>query len=251
MNLEGKVVLITGGNSGIGRATAVLFVKDGAKVVVAGRRTKEGSETIEALKREGGDALFVRADVTIEEDVKSLLASVIEKYGRLDVAFNNAGTEGIIGPLTEALVSTYESVMDANVKGVFLSMKYQIPGMLKNGGGSIINVSSIAGLIGMAGASLYVASKHAVLGLTRAAALEYAKQGIRVNAVSPGSVQTDMLDRFTGQNPEVKNYLAGLHPMGRIAAPEEIAAAVLWLASPASSFVTGQSLTVDGGFTAQ
>jgi NAD(P)-dependent dehydrogenase (short-subunit alcohol dehydrogenase family) len=247
---ENKVVLITGGTSGIGRVTAVAFAKEGAKVVVSGRRKAEGAETVTLVEKAGGQGLFVQADVTDEEQVKKLVQTTVDHFGRLDIAFNNAGVEGV-APLTEATVAQYDQIFNINVKGVFLSLKYEIPAMLKNGGGAIVNTSSIAGTVGMAGAGLYIASKHAVNGLTKTAALEVAKQGIRVNSVSPAAIQTDMLDRFLGDEEQAKKkeYFAGLHPIGRIGKPEEIASAVLYLSSPGASFITGHDLLVDGGFT--
>lgn len=250
-NLKGKVALITGGGSGIGRAAALELARHGVKVAVAGRRENEGRETVRMIKDAGGEALFVRTDVTREEDVRALVNRTVEAFGRLDIAFNNAGTEGKLGPILEQSIADFDAVMNANVKGVFLSMKYEIPQMVKNGGGSIVNNASIAGLIGFPGASIYVASKHAVLGLTKTAALEFGRQGVRINAVSPAAIETDMFSRFTANDEETKKRLANLHPIGRVGKPEEIASAVAWLASDASSFVTGQSITVDGGFTAQ
>jgi NAD(P)-dependent dehydrogenase (short-subunit alcohol dehydrogenase family) len=247
---ENKVVLITGGTSGIGRVTAVAFAREGAKVVVSGRRKAEGAETVTLVEKAGGEGLFVQADVSDEEQVKKLVQTTVDHFGRLDIAFNNAGIESV-SPLTEATVAQYEQVFNINVKGVFLSMKYEIPAMLKTGGGSIVNTSSIAGTVGMAGAGIYIASKHAVNGLSKTAALEVAKQGIRVNMVSPAAIQTDMLDRFIGDEKaeEKKAYFAGLHPVGRVGTSEEVASAVLYLSSPGASFITGHDLLVDGGFT--
>ncbi len=251
--MEDKVALITGGGSGIGRAAAIALAAAGAKVAVSGRRKAEGLETVAQIQQRGGQALFVQGDVSNEQDVERMVAKTVETYGRLDVAFNNAGVEGEVGkPTHEQSISNYRTVMEINVLGVLLAMKYQIQAMLKNGGGAIVNNASVGGLIGFPGASVYVASKHAVLGLTKTAALEYAKQGIRINAVSPGGIQTPMLNRFTGgQGTDFFNQLAAMHPVGRLGQPEEIAQAVLWLCSDQASFVTGQSLAADGGWTAQ
>lgn len=243
---------MTGGTSGIGRATALAFAREGARVVVSGRREKEGTETVNAIRKAGGDARFVRADVSDEGDVRALVDETVKAYGRLDIAFNNAGVEETIAPLTEKSVEVFDQVMAVNVRGVWLSMKHQIPAMKRSGGGSIVNTSSIAGIIGFGGAAAYTASKHAVAGLTRAVAMENAKEKIRVNAVAPAAIQTDMFDRFTGgEGTDTFRYLEGLHPVGRVGRPEEVAAAVVWLASDESSFVTGQNVPIDGGFTAQ
>ena len=248
-----KVALVTGGTSGIGSATALAFARAGAKVVVSGRREKEGGEVVALIKQNGGEALFVKTDVSREAAVAALVERTLSTYGRLDAAFNNAGIEGDTGKLThEQSVENYRAVMDINVLGVVLSMKHEVLAMSKNGGGTIVNTASIGGLVGFPGASVYVASKHAVLGLTKSAALEYATQGIRVNAVSPGAIVTPMLDRFTGGlHSDFSKQLESLHPIGRLGKAEEIAEAVLWLCSDRSSFVTGQSLAVDGGFTAK
>lgn len=250
---ENKVVLVTGGSTGIGRASALAFANAGAKVVISGRREKEGFETVALIKTSGGQGTFIRADMTRESEVELLVAQTISTYGRLDAAFNNAGIEGEVGKQThEQSLANYRAVMDTNVLGVLLAMKHEIGAMLKNGGGAIVNNASVGGLIGFPGVSVYVASKHAVLGLTKTAALEYAKQGIRVNAVSPGGIETPMLHRFTGgPGTEFFNQLAGMHPVGRLGRPEEIAEAVVWLCSDKASFVTGVSLTADGGWTAQ
>jgi NAD(P)-dependent dehydrogenase (short-subunit alcohol dehydrogenase family) len=246
-----KVALVTGGTSGIGRSAAIAFAQAGAKVVVAGRRQTEGEETVQAIRAHGGEAIFVTTDVAKAADVQTLVEKVIAQYGRLDIAFNNAGVEQEPTPITDQTEATYDQVMDINVKGVWLSMKHEIPAMLKNGGGAIINTSSIAGLVGFAGPSIYIASKHAVEGLTKSIALEYAKAGIRVNAVSPGPIETAMFDRFASQNPAAGEYFKSAVPMGRVGQAEEVVNAVLWLASDAASYVTGQSLAVDGGFVAQ
>jgi len=249
--LSGKAALVIGGTSGIGRATALAFAREGAQVVVSGRRTSEGQAVAEEIRARGGKAVFVPADATQEHDVRALVENAISVHGRLDIAFNNAGNEGTPGPLTERDNADYDKVMDANVRSTFLAMKHELAHMIANGGGTIVNTASTAAHIGFAGAALYTASKHAVLGMTKAAALEVAQAGVRVNAVSPGAVDTDLLDRFTGGSADVKQFLSTLHPIGRIARPEEIAEAVVWLCADASSFVTGQTITVDGGQTAQ
>ena len=249
-SFQDKVVLVTGGTSGIGRATALAFARAGAKVVIAGRRESEGQAVVSEIKSAGGKALFVRADVAHEAEVKALVDQTVATYGRLDVAFNNAGVEWL-GSLTEASEADYRRTFDTNVWSIVTSLKYEVPAMLKNGGGSIINTSSIAGHLGFAGASIYVASKHAVEGLTKTAALEFAKQGIRVNAVAPAAIETAMVDRFVGAEGEQREGLASMHPIGRMGRVEEISGAVLFLASDAASFITGESLKIDGGFTAQ
>ncbi len=251
---QNKVVLITGGTSGIGRATAIAFGREGAHVVVSGRRKAEGAETVALLEKAGGKGLFVQADVSDEAQVKALVDTTVKEFGRLDIAFNNAGTEGHPKPTVEATVAEYQQVFDINVKGVFLSMKYEIPALLKTGGGSIINTSSVVGRIGMPGAPLYIASKHAVNGLSKTAALELAQSNIRVNIVSPGGIETEMLQRFAGA-PEAasdtRKFLLSQHPIGRLGTSEEIAEAVLFLSSPGASFVTGFDFVIDGGWTAK
>lgn len=249
---SGKVVLVTGGTSGIGKATALAFAKEGAKVVVSGRREAEGTAVVADIKKTGGEAAFVQADVAKEADIKRLVDETVRTYGRLDVAFNNAGVEWMGGTVADATEADYRRVFDINVWGVLAAMKHEIPVMLKTGGGAIINTSSIAGHVGMGGASIYIASKHAVEGLTKTAALEYAKQGVRVTAVAPAAIATDMIDRFTGgKDSDTSKQLAAMHPVGRMGRPEEVAAAVLYLGSDKAKFVTGISLPVDGGFLAQ
>ena len=244
---ENKVALITGGSSGMGRATAIAFAREGAKVVVAARRVKKGEETVSLIKEAGSDGIFVKTDVTVEEEVQALIEKTIATYGRLDCAFNNAGV-GIGGLLTETTVDIYEKVFDVNVKGVLLCMKYEILQMLKNGGGSIVNNSSVAGLIGVEQLSAYVASKHSVVGLTKAAALEMAKSNIRVNAVCPGVIETDMSRPFF-EVPFYKKLIENI-PLVRVGQVEEVASAVVYFCSDKASFITGQCLAIDGGFMA-
>jgi NAD(P)-dependent dehydrogenase (short-subunit alcohol dehydrogenase family) len=250
-SFEGKVALITGGTSGIGRVAAIAFAKEGARVVVTGRREKEGAETVQLIKSDGGEGFFIKSDVSKEADVKEMVEKVMQAYGHLNYAFNNAGIEQLPTPFAEQAEETFDQIMNINVKGVWLSMKYEIPEMLKNGGGAIVNCASIAGLIGFPGIPIYIASKHAVLGLTKSVALEYAKSGIRINAVSPAAIETDMFERFVKGDEGVREYLKAMHPIGRSGKPEEIASAVLYLCSDGASFITGQSLAVDGGFTVQ
>ena len=245
-----KIVLVTGGTSGIGKATGLAFAEAGAKVVITGRREKEGADVAAEITKTGGTAAFVRADVAKDADVVKAIDFVLSTHGRLDVAFNNAGVE-IAGPLNEVTEEQYRRAFDINVWGVLNSMRHEIPVMLRNGGGAIVNTSSVAGHVGMGQVSIYIASKHAVEGLTKALALEFAKQNIRINAVAPAGVATDMVDRFAGKDGEMRDYLKSLHPVGRIGASEEIAAAVLYLCSDDAKFTTGTSLVVDGGMLAQ
>jgi NAD(P)-dependent dehydrogenase (short-subunit alcohol dehydrogenase family) len=244
----GKVALVTGGTSGIGKATAIAFARAGAKVVLTGRREKEGAQVVAEIKKLGGDAAFVRADVAKDGDVKKMVDFTVDKFGKLDVAFNNAGVEWK-GPLDQATEAEYRRIFDINVWGVLNSMRHEIPVMLKNGGGAIVNTSSVAGHVGLPQVSVYIASKHAVEGLTKSAALEFAKQNIRINAIAPGVIGTEMFDRFAGED-EVRNQIISITPVGRIGVSEEIAAAVLYLASDDAKFTTGSSLVVDGGFVA-
>jgi NAD(P)-dependent dehydrogenase (short-subunit alcohol dehydrogenase family) len=246
---KNKVVIVTGSTFGIGKATAIAFANRGARVVLSD--WMEDEETEKMIKQNGGDAFFVKCDVSNEEDVKNLVAQTVQKYGRLDFAFNNAGIEGTPAPAHECTNEIWDKVMNINLKGVWYCMKYQIPEMLKTGGGAIVNNASIAGLVGFAGIPPYVASKHAVVGLTKNVALDYAKQGIRANTVCPGVIKTPMIDRFTGHNKEVEKQFASMKPMGRIGEPEEVAETVVFLCSDGASFITGQSLAVDGGWTVQ
>ena len=241
-----QVVLITGALTGIGRATAIAFAKEGAKVVVSGRRADEGQKLAAELRNLGADAEFLQADVRRESDVQDLVDQAITRFGHLDVAVNNAGTEGKPGPFTDQTAETYAATFDTNVLGTLLSMKHELRVMLPQLHGNIINVSSTYGRSGAPGAALYAGSKHAVEGLTKAAALEFAETGIRINVVAPGPIETGMLNRFTG-TPEKKAALISGVPMKRIGRPEEVAAAILFLASDKASFITGASLAADGG----
>jgi NAD(P)-dependent dehydrogenase (short-subunit alcohol dehydrogenase family) len=248
--LEGKVGLVTGGTSGIGRDTAVLFAKAGAKVVVAGRRELEGKETIELVQAAGGDAMFVKTDVSNASAVDALMQETVKRFGRLDVAFNNAGIEGRWVPIVKQSEEDWDRTIDINLKGVWLCLKYEIRQMLKQGGGgAIVNMASIMGLIGSSGSAAYSASKHGVMGLTKAAALENARSGIRINTVCPGVIETAMAERTFGA-PAVHKYVVSCHPIGRLGRPAEIAEAVVWMCSDRASFMTGQSLVLDGGFLA-
>ena len=239
-----KVAIITGGSSGIGRATAIALAKDGVKITVAARRAKEGEETIRLVKEAGSEGIFVKTDVANENDVRSLVEKTVKQYNRLDYAFNNAGIEEMTTPLVDQTSEVFDQIMNVNVKGVWLSMKYEIPEMIRNGGGAIVNTSSGAGVIGYPQQPIYIASKHAVLGLTKSAALEYAKSGIRINAIAPGVVKTEMAERVDKQLIE---SLKSITPIGRIGDPQEIANAVVWLLSDKASFVLGHTLLVDGG----
>lgn len=246
---EGKVALITGGTSGIGRATAIAFAREGAKVVIGGRRAKEGTEVVGEIQRTGGEAIFVETDVSIEESVKNLVAATVKKFRRIDFAFNNAGIESPLAQLFLQRADDFDKVMSVNARGVFLSMKYEIPAMLESGG-VIINTSSIWGKVGGSGGiSSYIASKHAVEGLTKSAALELARSGIRVNAVSPAGIETEMSFRVRGKSEDARKQFAEIHPMGRVGTVDEVASAVIYLCSDAAKFMTGVSLPIDGGWT--
>jgi NAD(P)-dependent dehydrogenase (short-subunit alcohol dehydrogenase family) len=247
--MSSPVVLITGGLTGIGRAAAIAFAKAGSQVVVSGRKSDAGEALASELRALGSEAEFVQADVRSEEDVRRLVDWTVERFGRLDAAVNNAGTEGKPGPLVEQTADTYAATFDTNVLGTLLSMKHELRVMMAQGAGSIVNISSTYGHEGAKGASIYAGSKHAVEGMTKSAALEAAGSGVRVNAVAPGPTDTGMLDRFTG-TAERKAALQSGVPLGRIGRPEEIARAIVFLASDASSFVTGQIVSVDGGKSA-
>ncbi len=244
---QDKVVIVTGAGSGIGRATALAFAREGAWVVVSDIQERDGIDTVERIKKESGEAYFIKCDVSSEPQVQNLVEKTVQKYGRLDCAYNNAGVEGSPSSTIECSSENWDKTIDINLKGVWLCMKYEIPAMLRYGRGSIVNCSSIAGLVGFETIPAYVASKHGVIGLTETAALEFAKKNIRVNAVCPGAIHTPMLDRFTKGEEEI---MADQDPMGRVGRPEEIADSVLWLCSDKASYVTGQSIAVDGGWVA-
>ncbi|MGB3905809.1 MAG: SDR family oxidoreductase [Anaerolineae bacterium] len=247
-NLDQKAAIVTGGASGIGRATAILFAREGAKVVVADRDPTGGQETVRMIEGEGGQAIFVQTDVSRTEDVQRMVRETVSTYGRLDVLFNNAGI-GETAKVTEASLEHWERVLTVNLGSVFLGCKYAIPEMVKLGGGSIINNASILAEVGFSNAPAYSASKHGVVGLTQTIALDYAAEGIRANTVCPGFIRTPMVTE--GLDPETRDYIASLHALGRMGEPEEVAEAVLFLASDRSSFVTGTCLFVDGGYTAR
>lgn len=246
-----SVALVTGGAAGIGKAAALAFARKGAKVALCDVKVERGEEVAHLVEQEGGRALFVKADVSKTGDVEKLVGATVSAFGRLDYAFNNAGIEGQMGTTAEGSEENFDRLIAINLKGVWLSMRYEIRQMLRQGGGAIVNMSSVAGLVGFANLPVYVASKHGVVGLSKAAALEYAKQGIRINAICPGVIHTEMIDRITGNNATVEQQFVALEPMGRMGTPEEIAAGAVWLCSKGASFITGHALTVDGGLVAQ
>lgn len=246
-----SVVLITGALTGIGRATAIAFAREGARLAISGRREDAGQALAAELRALGAQAEFLRADVRFEPEVRSLVEQAIERFGRIDVAVNNAGTEGQLAAIVEQSVDNYEATFATNVLGTLLSVKHEMRAMLAQGSGSIINLSSIAGQVGVAGASVYAASKHAVEGLTKSAALEGAAAGVRVNAVAPGPVATEMLDRFVGGSEEAKAGFLSTIPAKRAATVEEIAQTIVFLATDKARYLTGQCIAVDGGYTAQ
>ena len=247
--MSSPVVLITGALTGIGRATALAFAKEGAQVVVSGRHDEEGKKLAAEMRKLGAEAEFVRADVRREEEVRNLIDKTVERFGRLDVAVNNAGTEGTPGPVTEQTAESFAATFDTNVLGTLLSMKHELRIMLPQRGGSIVNVSSAYGSIGAAGASVYVASKHAVEGMTKSAALEVAGTGVRINVVAPGTTDTGMLTRFTSTDKN-KAALVSTVPVKRLATSEEIAHVIAFVASENASYMTGSSIPVDGGMIA-
>jgi NAD(P)-dependent dehydrogenase (short-subunit alcohol dehydrogenase family) len=249
--LSGKVALVTGAASGIGRQSALAFARAGAKVVVSDVTVDAGEETVSMIKKAGGEAFFVRADVSKSSDVNALVAKAVEKYGKLDCAHNNAGIEGVLGPCGDCTEENWDRTIAINLTGVFLCCKAEIAQFLKQGGGVIVNTASVAGLVGFAGIPAYTASKHGVNGLTKQIALDYAKANIRVNSVCPGVIKTPMIDRFTGGDPEALKAFTATEPVGRLGLPEEIADAVVYLCTDQASFITGINMPVDGGFIAQ
>jgi NAD(P)-dependent dehydrogenase (short-subunit alcohol dehydrogenase family) len=247
--MKDTVVLITGALTGIGRAAAIIFAQEGAHIVVSGRRDKQGQELVAELQGLGAESIFVRTDVRKDEEVRNLVDQTLKRFGRLDIAVNNAGTEGLRGLVTEQTAESYADTFDTNVLAVLLSMKHELRAMLPQGSGSIVNVSSAYGSVGAAGASVYVASKHAVEGMTKSAALEVAGTGVRVNVVAPGTTDTGMLTRFTNTD-ENKTALVSTVPFKRLATPEEIAHVIAFVASTNASYMTGASIPVDGGMLA-
>ena len=248
--LEGRAAIVTGAASGIGRVTAMLLAEEGAAVVVADRDEEHGQDTVREILRRGGTAFFMRTNVCKADDVGAMVRTAVDRYGRLDVLFNNAGINGEPAPTAECTLENWERVIRVNLKGVFLGMKYAIPEMLKNGRGSIINNASVMGMVGFANVPAYCASKGGVIQLTKATALEYAQQGIRVNAICPGLIWTEGMKRFVAPDEEIRERLQESEPVGRFGTPEEIARMVLFLASDDSSFCTGGTYLVDGGFVA-
>ncbi len=250
MSFSGQVALVTGAANGIGRATAQAFASEGLKVVVSDVDVAGGEQTVDLIRQAGGEALFVRCDVSRDAEVQALMTRVIEAYGRLDYAFNNAGIEIEKGRLNEGSEAEFDAIMGVNVKGVWLCMKYQLPLLMAQGGGAIVNTASVAGLGAAPKMSIYSASKHAVIGLTKSAAIEFAKKKVRVNAVCPAVIDTDMFRRAYEADPKKGEFAAAMHPVGRIGKVEEVAAAVLYLCSDGAAFTTGQALAIDGGVTA-
>lgn len=250
-SLKGKVALVTGGTTGIGQESAIALAGVGAKVIVAGRGIERGEETVSLIQKEGGEATFIKADISQAAEVEAMVKEAVETYGSLDCAFNNAGTEGKLAPITELSEEDLNKVIDINLKGTWLCLKYEITQMLKQGNGAIVNTSSGYGEAGGANLSLYSASKHGIIGLTKSLALEYATKSIRINAIAPGPIDTGMPDRGTSSKEALENYISTFVPMNRMGTSREVAEAVVWLCSDAASFVTGATLAVDGGYLAQ
>lgn len=248
---DGKVALITGGSSGIGRATALAFAKEGAKILIADIDEAGGEETLKMLRDAGAEAMFFRADVSKIADVEAMVNKAVETYGRLDYAHNNAGIDGDFSTIVKYTEESWDRVMGVNLKSVWAGMKYEIPQMRKTGGGVIINSASVAGFVGFRTMGPYVASKHAVIGLTKTAALEYSNFGIRVNAICPGAIRTPMIDAYLGGDADKEASMNALQPIGRMGRPEEVANLVVWLCSGAASFITGAAIAIDGGIVAQ
>ena len=251
LKFAGKVALVTGAASGIGRASALAFAREGAKVVVADVDVAGGEETVKLIRQGDGEALFFRTDVTTADQVSSLVKKTVAHYGRLDCAHNNAGVLGVPAALAECTEEAWDRIVNVNLRSVWLCMKHEIPAMIERGGGAIVNTASVAGLVGVRGLSPYAATKHGVVGLTKTAALDYVKRGIRVNAICPGLVRTPLVENYTQKNSAVEEQLLMFQPAGRLAAPEEVASAVIWLCSDEASFVTGTAMTIDGAWTAQ
>jgi NAD(P)-dependent dehydrogenase (short-subunit alcohol dehydrogenase family) len=245
--LQNKIALVTGGALGIGRVCAFTFAREGARVVVADIDSEGGTKTAQTISKNGGQAFFVRTDVCKADQVKALIDRIVDIHGRLDCAHNNAGIEGNMAATADCTEANWDRVIDINLKGVWLCMKYQIPQMIRQGGGTIVNTSSIGGLVGVQNLPAYVASKHGVVGLTKSAALEYAKRGIRINAVCPGFIEGALVERLAGGDPKIIAQFISRYPLGRMGTPEEIAEVVVWLCSDAASFITGHALAVDGG----
>jgi len=246
-----RVAFVTGGSSGIGRATALALGREGARVVLASRGTEAGEETVREIQQKGGEASFIRCDVSRADDVRTAVDGVLHTHGRLDMAVNSAGVFDFTGPTAECREDDWDRIVDTNLKGVWLSMRAEIPPMVDQGQGAIVNVAGAFGLIGFSGIPAYVAAKHGVVGLTKAASLEYAKTGVRINAICPGVTHTPMVERATGNDPEVEAQFSSQMPIGRSASPEEVAAAILWMCSNDASFLLGHSLALDGGWVAQ
>ena len=253
-SFEGKVAIVTGGTSGLGRSIAVELAKRGAKVAFCGRRDQEGNDTLSIIEKSGGAGFFQKVDITKAKDIEDFTQNVINRFGKLDIAINNAGIIGKASISTKYEEEEFQKVYENNVKGVWLSMKYQIPEMLKTGKGAIVNISSVSGLIGFPFNAAYSASKHAVIGLTKSASLEFSHKGIRINTICPGGIETDMLENIfesTGKPDLAKSNMTNLHSMRRLAKPNEIANAAIWLCSEEASFITGIAMPVDGGWTSQ